>query len=842
MDVELTPSGTKLLLAVFRDGKAPHRDKFDPASAKSRAAVSRAWGIEPDLLSDWCEQVRVRGGMIRFTVPGATPPAAGTVLVRPIDAPRTAAVTHAVAPSRFVKDVLPTVPVDHVAEWTDKTALCCLDVDYHEGEPPTRDWLETLVTVKLAPKPLAWHFSRSGGLHLFYVAAGDFTAEQLASVAALRFRTCDPTAGLELKAVVRGPGAEPVQHYPDQDAAAGFVEWLGAPEYSDADRDEWLDARGMECGKRYDHTHCPIDPVPGAERDPVYVLESGLYCFRCNGKGLTLGSRRAGFVTWGTLLGSPSAGELGGLVRNAVHWGQAKWVLAERYGLPEPFARHAYAAALAAYHAGRPTAALIGRVFDPVTDALARVNNLWMTVDESYSYPKDIAPILARLPVCLRAEDDGKVKTDPAVVCELNQTKGIDRYGYRNISVVHGYRLAARFLPEPDNTTVAVVNPDLPRVAGPRRMPRYVPVSKRVPEAEAWATLESILPRIDRTYVRALLASFGCAQETRLGLPPIIFVSGVSAAGKTAMAQVAAGILGARVGNESKFDADESRFREAIRQGAQEGPVVVINELLKDAGKGRHKLTTREALDFVLTMTPYSASHQLYKGPVKMGRLPSLVLTETQCPEDLREETQLARRIRHHYVSGAKRDWKQTIAAAGLTNLNLIRGVSDAVSAACDSILSGVVDECFALPATWDQIADGLGVKTIEDSTDFMDPTPWLLELFRLVCAAPDPVGREATLHARGYKRIARSDSTPGESESDLSTVYSMFADPHNWSGARRLLEKDWSALLKTDDVVKLDLKSDGNTVYLRYRVGPMKKPLKVNEQIADPTKWEAML
>jgi len=840
-EIELTPSGLKLLVAVYRDGKAPHRDRFDPVSAKQRKAVADKWGVDEDTFSDWCEQARVRGGAVKFTL--AEPPAPGTGewLVRPIAGARDTGTTHRSVALRFVKDTLPGVPVDHVAEWGDAGALCCLDVDYHEHAPPARDWLETFVTTRLVPQPLAWHFSRGGGLHLFYVSAGAFTADELASVAALRFRSADPTAGLELKTVVRGPGDEPVHHYATQDTAAGFVAWLGAPEYDESARDEWLESRGMECGKRYEHTRCPIDPGDGAERDPVIVMESGLFCFRCDGKGLTLGSRRAGYVSWATLLGSPSAGELGGLVRNLVHWGQAKWVLTERYGLPDPFARLAYRAALKAYHEGRDTEGLIGRVFDPVTDALARVNNLWLTIEESYAYPKDITPILARLPVCLHVEDD-KVKVDPAVVCELNQTKGIARYGYRDISVVHGYRLASRFLPDADQTTVAVLNPDLRRVATARRYPRYVPVSKRMPESEAWAVLETILPRLDRTYIRTLIASFGCAQETRLGLPPIMFISGVSAAGKTAMAQVAAGILGARVGNESKFDADESRFREAIRQGAQEGPVVVVNELLKDAGKGRNRLSTREALDFVLTMTPYSASHQLYKGPVKMGRLPSLVLTETQCPEDLREETQLARRIRHHYVSGAKRDWKQTIAAAGLTNLNLIRGASDAVADACNSVLSGVVDECFALPATWDQIADGLGVKTIEDSTDFMDPTPWLRELFRLVCAAPAPEGRDAKLHAEGFKKIARGDSTPGESDADISTVYSMFADPGNWGSARRLLEKDWSALLKTDDVVKLDLKSEGNTVYLRYRVGPMKKPLKVNGQIADPTLWEALL
>ncbi len=838
-EVELTPDRTKMLLCVYRDSKPPHRDRFDPVSAKARKAIAKSLGVETDVFSDWCEQARVHGGAKKFTVEEASPPEPGKVYVRPMESPRADARVYAL--SRFVNEVLPAVPLTHVAEWEEKESLCCLDVDYHESAAPDREWLTTLVTTRLAPKPIAWHFSRSGGLHLFYTCAGVFTASELAACAALRFRSIDSTAGLELKAVVRGPGEERVHTYASQDTAAGLVSWLGAPEYDEADRDAWLDSESMECGKRYPHTKCPIDPSEGAEREPVVVMESGVYCFRCNGKGLSLGSRRAGFVPWAALLGSPSAGELGGLVRNLVHWGHAKWVLTERYALPEPFARLAYSAALKAFHEGKPTAGLIGRVFDNRSDSLARVNDLWMTIDESFAYPKDIQNILATFPVALYCEED-KVKPDLAVICEINQTKGITRYGYRNISVVHGYRLASRFLPDTDQTVVAVLNPDLRRAAGSRRYPRYVPVSKRMKEDEAWTAIETVLPRIDRVYIRCILASFGCAQETRMGLPPIIFASGVSAAGKTAMAQVAAGIIGARVGNESKFDADETRFRAAIRQGAQEGPVVVVNELLKDAGKGRYKLTTREALDFVLTVTPTSASHALYKGPVKMGRLPSIVLTETMCPDDLRSETQLARRIRHHYVHGERKDWKETIAKAGLSDLHLLRTVSDEVARACDAVLSSVIDDCFSVPATWDAIADSLGVKTIDESPDFEDKTPWLRELFRLVCAAPDLTGREAKMYSKDRKRVSRMDSTPDDEESDLASVYGMFATPGNWSDGRKLAEKPWDKILGVSEPVRVDLKGEGNTVYLRFCVGPKENPTKTNSQIVNPTDWPRML
>jgi hypothetical protein len=217
---------------------------------------------------------------------------------------------------------------------------------------------------------------------------------------------------------------------------------------------------------------------------------------------------------------------------------------------------------------------------------------------------------------------------------------------------------------------------------------------------------------------------------------------------------------------------------------------------------------------------------------VKMGRLPSLVITETMLPDGLHEETQIARRIRHHMVYGEKKDWVKTIGAAGLSNLNLIRSVSDSVADACNAILSSVVDDCFALPATWDAIADSLGVRSIDDSPEFEDRTRFLLEFYRLVCAAPALTGREEKNTGSGYKKIERATNTPGEEESDLASVYSQFATPRNWGNARKLIEKDWSKILGVSDFVHLDIKGDDATIYCRFRVGPANRPIKLNGDI----------
>lgn len=844
--VDLTPDRTKMLIVVYRDGKAPHKDRFDPASAAARRKLAKEWGIGMDTFNEWCEAARVHGSTKTFEV--AAPPAAGAgkFYVRAMTDPRDSATVHDLTASRFVKEILPAVPVTSVAEWEGLESLCCLDVDYHDATPPHREWLENVVRTRVSPRPLAWHFSRGGGLHLFYAEAGAFAADELAAAAALRFRSIDGAAGLELKSVVRGPGGAIVHHDSEQDTGTEFLQWLGSADHSDEERTAWLDSEGMECGQRYDHDRCPIDPTadPGASRQPVLVSEAGIYCFRCSGKGLTYGSRRPGWAPWAAILGSPSAGELGALIRNCVHWGHARYVLTERYGLPEPFARLAYKAALRAYHCGKPSEALCNPavIFHKDTLDVQRVNDAWVNIVASHQYVKGVEPILRCLPAALVPTDEG-LKVSESAVAVLSQAMPLDSRGYQNIQVVHGFKLAGQFLADRQRETcVAVVNPVL-RGFSSRHLPRYVPPGKRMNVDAAWALVETVLPRIDRKYITALIVGFGCSQETQSGLLPIIFASGPSSVGKTAMAQAAAGIVGARIGAEATYDSDTNKFRQGIKQGGAQGPVVVLNELIKDATRGRYKLSVREALDFVLNLTPNSSSHQLYAGPAKMGRLPTLVITDTACPPDLRDETQLARRIRHIYINGRKEEWKRTIANAGLTDLHLIRTVSEQMAKACDAIVSDIVDTYFSLPATWDDLADMVGVKTIEDSDDdFEDPTPWLRELFRLVCAAPDLSPRDKKVYSHGYKKVCRS--TPGAEEEDpLAQAYAMFTDGGNdWAKPRRLQEKDWAGILKVGDTVRLDLRGDVNGVYLRFRVGPVKKPEKVNEQIIDPKDWEPRL
>lgn len=840
--IVLTPDRKKVIVTRIVNDKKAYEDRLDPVSAKSRVRVANAIGVTDAWLVERLDSLQTATAPARYEIEDPKPIEKAKlgqleITVRLIQEEREAGTTTPCDPAEFLKTKLQDVPVTHLVEWEGYAQLCCLDIDYHDIPVPDRAWLESIVVGRLAPQPYAWHFSKGGGLHLFYLGDDVYTAEDLAAVAALRFRAIDAAAGLELKHGVRGPGAERVTCSGRHDNGSSMLsEWFSTEGTDEDARDQWLKSESMTLGQRYDHSKCPICPTPdepGAKRDPVIVSENGIMCFVCQGKGRALGCRRPGFASWSAILGSPASGDIGTMIRRITNWGHARFVLMEKFNLPEPLAKRAYRAALKGYHADRPSFALIPGAFDELTQNLTRSNNQWMNVNAAYSYTKDIDPLLGRLPVTQRYDEEKDVvKVDPAAITILSQGMDLTEWGYPNVDSIHGMKIAAQFLPNiTGRTQVAVVNPELARRSA-RYIPRYVPASERMSEAQAWAEIERVVPRIDRTLIKTAICAFGSAQETRAGMTPIVFVAGATGAAKTSTIMIAAGIYGTKV-QSTVFNPDTDRFYQSLFSGAQCGPAVMLNELLKDAARSRGRLSPREAMDPILNLTPDTASHALYRGPVRFGRVPSIWITEPKCPLTIRDESQLARRIRFHEVEGRKDEWKETLAAAQLFDLHLIRCVSDKVNDACNAIVSYVCDEFFCLPMTWDEQANRLGVKTIDTHAEFEDPTPQLLEFFELVCNAPALEGRLAKLYVNGWKKISRSDSS--DDQSDLVTLYSFFSDAAGgpeWLKARRLQEKDWSAVLKTDKMVHLDMKDDGVNVFVRFRQGQAVKPSVLNGDI----------
>ncbi len=845
--VELIKAGQSVLWTLFEDGKVVKRAKFNPHTPSQVNATARELGVSSDEVNEWVSQIGNKTP-VRFT-PAAPKTKQFEMYTRGIQFLRRAEDLA----SGPVRELLRYALVDHPAgvdtllDWSDSEAACCLDVDYHGRQPPSRLWAEAQAGLNTSPAPIGWHFSRSGGLHLFYVGVDDFTAEELAAVAALRWKATDPTAVCELKTQVRGPGGEEVRWSGRQETNGVLSRWLGTGNlYDEAEREEWLAERGLSLEQRYDHEFCPIDPGPdgGASRQPVRVGEAGVFCHVCEGKGAALGSRRPGFAPWSAVLGSPAAGPVGGMVRSLCHWGHAKHVLAERLGLTGPIARLAYTAALKAYHADKPSFDLIPGVFDSALDPVIRVGRAWVNVETGCEYvQRNLIFIVPEMPAVRYVGEDKKIKAQSGLVGQFT-SPGVDLadWGYPALQEVIGYRFTERFIPDAyyrtDRIPFTRAAPRIDR-AEKKYRPEYLPYTRRPPEDEYWGRLETIFPGLDRNLIRLLLAGAGIAQETRRMSDGILFLSGSTGAAKTSHCSIASAVLGAGSGR-MRFDTERPQTLRQISEAATRSPIVTIDEIFKDATRGRGAMAYNQAVESLFDLNENTMFQKMYVGQVPLGRPFLLTATEIAFPPQLREEAQIARRVRHYRVEGAK-DWEPTRAAAGLAEIENLRLLSPKIAEACNAILSEVTDRWFSAPVSWDEVAEYYGALKVSHDPAFADDKRLLRCYFRLLCGLADEV-KPRTLAAlssdgRGWKKIER------DSDSDMTQFYTQFANDTQggWSESRRLTEQDWTRVLGADKVVMYQQKFVGGAVFARFVSGPLKKPTFVNEQCHDPKTIEEL-
>jgi hypothetical protein len=173
--------------------------------------------------------------------------------------------------------------------------------------------------------------------------------------------------------------------------------------------------------------------------------------------------------------------------------------------------------------------------------------------------------------------------------------------------------------------------------------------------------------------------------------------------------------------------------------------------------------------------------------------------------------------------------WDTGLAAAGISEVRRIRTISQQHADACNAILSYVADRYFRVPQTFHQLCPQIGVTTLQDSEDFLDMTAKRREFFEAVCEAPELGKSDANRWpGRGYKLILRGG------DDRLSELWTAFSDGgRQWDRSKRLKEKPFSSLLGVDSHVELDiLPSHGMRLAVRFRVGPMRNPTHVNQEI----------
>ena len=210
----------------------------------------------------------------------------------------------------------------------------------------------------------------------------------------------------------------------------------------------------------------------------------------------------------------------------------------------------------------------------------------------------------------------------------------------------------------------------------------------------------------------------------------------------------------------------------------------------------------------------------MYVGPVSLGRLPAFTLTDIYCPQKVRDDVQLSRRL--IYVRLPSRvDWETALTQhAGGKPIEAFRTFGQDEADAANGVLSYVIDRYFQTPRTLREIAADLGYSTLEESDDFEDPGELMKRFFELACAAPDRLNDSDRRRwkGRGWKKVQRHEET------ELADLWRQLADgeAEDYTRSRRCRETDWGRLLGRPGLpVTFEVTSSSHsTVAVRFKVG----------------------
>jgi hypothetical protein len=727
-----------------------------------------------------------------------------------------------------------------IIAWTGRDKLCALDIDFH-GIPiqkrPDHSRLQSIMT-KVRPTPLAYWLTHGRGYRLIFAAGDGYTADEIAAIAAIAIRHHEKLAECELLTSTRLPPG-PFVLAPQLVDLTYIKRWFTFTEFDPETVADWLDKKGLEIGRRYPHSQCPIAPDGGGERDPVQVFDNHVRCYVCQGKGRAFGHHLPGVFPFTALAGTPVATHLRLCVTQFTHWEHAKYIVDDSLKFSGDIAKLAYSAALKSVHGTAdpriPAAFLAGRNF-------VRFESRWSDL-RGQTWTKDVSAELRSLPTCQHINEAGELKTREERVCRLSQPIDLTTEGYPPLEPIWGARIYSEYLElrNPSRVNVVIQNATLsaPQVASSR--PRYIAAHKRpFDEARAWEVLEAVVPGINRNAVKCYIAARGVS-EADIGTPPMVFCSGPSKSAKSMTVVVAAAICGDNAQSITGSVLNEERTRQGILEAKDKGTFAVFNEAMKRAKRG--KISPIEIMNFVLNLTADSVSHKLYVGPVALGRMPVCVFTDTHLPEELYRDTQIARRIVHIHMPG-KVDWESRFRESGAGQPHQLRLASPEIADACNVILSAVIDEFFRVPQTFHEIAAALGFRTLTESQTADDSRGQLVEFFKAVCDAPavESASDRRRWKGRGWKVIDH-----GQNDLPIVRAWYEVSDEKtdgDFTKSRRCGEVDWAELLGAGEPLEMEISAhSGTKIAVRFvNVNRTRKSYRVNEEIADASAMELEL
>lgn len=726
-----------------------------------------------------------------------------------------------------------------VVEWDDAARLAALDVDYH-GQPfnsrLNNDHLHARAA-DIQPAPCFRHVSHGRGMKMYYAGAHGFTAEELAAAAGLAWTFKDAQATVEVKTSARHPlyvRSNPsgfAHSTRDYDAApgevlagTGTVDIAAVAAFFQRETgveavEDYLAERGLERGKKYTHAHCAIAPEVACDRgdSPVLVGDHGIYCHKCEGGGRTRHRGKPGFVSYAQLIGA-STNVMRPMVKHLCHWPHACAVLQHAFGpaIRENVLRPAYSAVLKAVHGVDNPG--VGAAMSAARDIVRMHGGFWGKLAGN-KLEKSAVAIVGSMPATWKIERGASGEWESKILAteveQFTKVQGADLTdrGYPPITVLRGARVYGEKLSY-TNDRIVHTRPaeEFIETLGGARAPRYVSASKRLSVLEARAHVEITFPLIDWNYLYMLLVAKGFSEGDATQCP-FILAHGVSGSGKSAICHVAASILG-DIATEVIWTKDTARFHQAVKNGTDKGSFVVFNELFKEAD--RVKVNSRAALDPLLNMNEDATGHEMYVGPVKLGKTPVIVVTDVELPVDVGNDTQLGRRFINCQLAAHRHTWERSLAGQGRPAK--YRLFSDENAKACDAILSDVIDRFFSCVSTMEDCALELGYRTIDKSPEFADRDNGVRRFYSLFLDAPTAGGSDAP-SGPGYKCISVT-GTNTLSDAWRNICTDRVSKPYD---SRALRERDLCAILGVPTAAKgiaVDIVPRDGAVYVRFRMG----------------------
>jgi hypothetical protein len=226
----------------------------------------------------------------------------------------------------------------------------------------------------------------------------------------------------------------------------------------------------------------------------------------------------------------------------------------------------------------------------------------------------------------------------------------------------------------------------------------------------------------------------------------------------------------------------------------------------------------RNALNFVLTLSPTTQDYVIHRGALQFGHRPVIVLTDTDIADAIREDVQLGRRIFAVTLSGEV-PWTATMPRAGLSDPSKLRAMSPEMARACDMILSDVVHSFFAdsEPKTLADVAAVFGVGTLRADTNSNGSASFSLRrLFTAVCDAPAP-SAESYVMQRWPGRTGLKSFTFSESSPLAEAWADCVRDPTEWESPRLVTGASWQVVLGANEKIRLEKFVHQKRIALRF-------------------------